>query len=51
MFILLGCIGVKMKPDIRAYEAAKRAWMAAHPTAPAEQYERAMRLLAKRYRI
>jgi len=40
-----------MKPDIQAYEAAKRAWIAAHPTATADQYEQAIRLLAKRYRI
>ena len=30
-----------------AYEAAKRAWVAAHPDATPEQYEAAMRALAE----
>ena len=31
-----------------AYEAAKRAWIAAHPNATPEQYDAAMRAIAKR---
>lgn len=31
----------------QAYEAAKRAWVAAHPDATPEQYEAAMRALAE----
>ena len=31
-----------------AYEAAKRAWVAAHPDATPAQYGRAMRAIAKR---
>lgn len=34
-----------------SYEAAKRAWAAAHTTATAEQYESAMRAIAKRYGV
>jgi len=34
-----------------SYEAAKRAWVQAHPTATAEQYESAMRAIAKRYGV
>ena len=30
-----------------AYEAAKRAWIAAHPDATPEQYDAAMRAIAK----
>lgn len=37
--------------SIRAHEAAKRQWIAANPAATPEQYEKAMRLLAKRYGI
>ena len=32
----------------QAYEAAKRAWIAANPNATPEQYDRAMRAIAKR---
>ena len=34
-----------------AYEAAKRQWIAKHPSATPDQYEAAMRLLEKRYGI
>lgn len=34
-----------------AYESAKRAWIAANPGATPEQYDAAMRALAKRYGI
>ena len=33
------------------YEAAKRAWIAAHPDATTEQYDAAMRAIAKRYGV
>lgn len=32
-----------------AYEAAKRAWIAANPAATADEYEQAMRAIAARY--
>lgn len=32
----------------QAYEAAKRAWIDAHPDATPEQYDAAMRAIAKR---
>ncbi len=32
----------------QAYEAEKRAWIAAHPNAAPEQYEAAMRAIAER---
>ena len=35
----------------RAYEAAKRQWIAANPAATPEEYEKAIRMLAKRYGI
>ena len=34
-----------------AYEAAKRAWIAANPNATAEQYEAAMRAIARCYGV
>lgn len=34
-----------------AYEAAKRAWIAAHPGATPEQYDAAMRAIADRLGI
>lgn len=34
-----------------AYEAAKRAWVEANPNAAPEQYEAAMRAIAKRYGV
>lgn len=34
-----------------AYEAAKRQWIAANPAATPEEYEKAMRKLARRYGI
>lgn len=34
-----------------AYEAAKRAWIAAHPDATPEEYDAAMRAIAKRMRV
>ena len=35
----------------QAYEAAKRAWIEAHPGATPEQYEAAMRAIARRYGV
>lgn len=35
----------------QAYEAAKRAWIDANPTATPEQYETAMRAIAGRYGV
>ena len=35
----------------QAYEAAKRAWIDANPGATAEQYEAAMRAIARRYGV
>ena len=35
----------------QAYEAAKRAWIAANPGATPEQYEAAMRSIAERYGV
>ena len=35
----------------QAYEAAKRAWIAAHPGATPEQYDAAMRAIAERLGI
>lgn len=40
-----------MKPDYAGYEAAKRAWIHAHPRVSAEIYEAAMRALAKKYGV
>ena len=34
-----------------AYEAAKRAWIAANPGATPEQYEAAMKALAKQFKV
>ena len=34
-----------------AYEAAKRAWIAAHPDATPEQYDAAMRAIAELYGV
>jgi len=33
------------------YEAAKRSWTCANPGATAEQYEAAMRAIARRYGV
>lgn len=35
----------------QAYEAAKRAWIAAHPDATPEQYDAAMKAIAERLGI
>ena len=35
----------------QAYEAAKRAWVAANPGATPEQYEAAMKALAKQFKV
>ena len=35
----------------KAYEAAKRAWIAANPGATPEQYEAAMRAIAARFGV
>ena len=35
----------------QAYEAAKRAWIDANHTATPEQYETAMRAIARRYGV
>jgi len=35
----------------QAYEAAKRAWIAANPNATPEQYDAAMRAIAERYGV
>lgn len=35
----------------QSYEAAKRAWIAAHPDATPEQYDAAMREIARRYGV
>ncbi len=35
----------------QAYESAKRAWIDANPGATAEQYEAAMRAIARRYGV
>ena len=35
----------------QAYEAAKRAWIAAHPNATPEQYDAAMRAIARRFKV
>ena len=35
----------------QAYEAAKASWIKRHPAATSEQYEAAMRALAKRYGV
>ena len=35
----------------QAYEAAKRAWIDANPTATPEQYEAAMKALAKQFKV
>lgn len=34
-----------------AYEAAKRAWVDANPGATSEQYDAAMRAIARRYGV
>ncbi len=34
-----------------AYEAAKRAWIEAHPGATPEQYEAAMKAIAERFGV
>jgi len=39
------------RPDYAAYESAKRAWANANPGATAEQYETAMRAIARRYGV
>lgn len=38
-------------PKAAAYEAAKRAWKQANPDVTPEQYERAMRSIAKKYGV
>jgi hypothetical protein len=40
-----------MKSNIEAYEAAKRAWIDAHPNHTPEQYEQACKALAKKYGV
>lgn len=40
-----------INPKIAAYEAAKRAWIAANPGYTADQYEAACKALAKQYGI
>ena len=35
----------------QAYEAAKRAWIAANPNATPEQYDAAMRAIAERHGV
>jgi len=35
-------------PALQRYEAAKRLWLATHPNATPEQYQAAMRKLARR---
>ena len=35
----------------QAYEAAKRAWIAEHQGATPEQYEAAMKALAKQFKV
>ena len=37
--------------SFQAYEAAKAAWVKAHPGATAAEYEKAMKAIAKKYRI
>ena len=34
-----------------AYEAAKRNWIATHPSASSSEYEAAMRAIASRYGV
>lgn len=34
-----------------AYEAAKASWIKRHPTATPEQYESAMKALARRFKV
>lgn len=34
-----------------AYEAAKASWIKRHPKATPDQYEAAMKALAKKYRV
>lgn len=35
----------------QAYEAAKASWIKRHPTATPEQYEAAMKALARRFKV
>lgn len=35
----------------QAYESAKASWIKRHPNATPEQYEAAMKALAKKYRV
>ncbi len=35
----------------QTYEQAKRAWIAAHPHATADEYQAAMRALAKKHGV
>mgnify|MGYP000865980421 CR=1 FL=1 len=37
--------------DWHAYEAAKLAWIAANPGATPEQYDAAMRAIARRFKV
>lgn len=37
--------------DWHAYESAKRAWVAANPSASPAEYEKAMRAIARRYGV
>ena len=46
-----GCFSNIKKGKYHAYEAAKRQWIAANPAATPEQYEKAMRLIAKRFGV
>ncbi len=39
------------RPAYASYEAAKRAWAIANTNASAEQYEAAMRAIARRYGV
>lgn len=40
-----------MRADYHGYEAAKNAWTRNHPGATAEQYEAAMRAIARKYGV
>ncbi len=35
----------------QAYEASKRAWIAANPGSTPEQYDAAMRAIARRFKV
>jgi hypothetical protein len=38
-------------PNYQGYEAAKRIWIAKHPNHTPEQYQKAIRAIAKRYGV